>query len=303
MGNHPGDALSGRGALRVAAPYLFLLPAGIVLLVFMFGPLAYAAWLSFTDFNALSPPRWVGGANYARLWTDPLFWKTLRNTFVYLLGVVPALVVLPLFLAVLVNRALPGIAFFRAAYYLPVVISMVVAGLMWKWIFAEAGLLNYIGGLLIPWLASSPIAWLSRPDTALAAVMAVTVWKGLGYYMVIYLAGLQTIPTDIYESAAIDGATPWQATLRLTIPMLWPSIAFVAIVSSIAALKVFTEIYVMTRGGPLDSSSTVVYYLYQQSFEHLNMGYANAIGMVLFLIILAFSILNLRFFEQGSVPS
>lgn len=301
MGNDSGNAVAG--ALRVAAPYLFLLPAAVVLVVFMFGPLAYAAYLSFTDFNALGAPRWVGVANYQRLVADPTFWKTLWNTFVYLLGVVPALVVLPLFLAVLVNRALPGVAFFRAAYYLPVVVSMVVAGLMWKWIFAENGLLNYVVGLALPWLASQPIAWLSRPDTALAAVMAVTVWKGLGYYMVIYLAGLQTIPQDIYESASIDGASPWQATIRLTVPLLWPSIAFVAIVSSISALKVFTEIYVMTRGGPLDASATVVYYLYQQSFEHLNMGYANAIGMVLFVIILAFSIINLRFFEQGNAPS
>ena len=301
MATAPGNSLSA--TLRWSAPYLFLLPASIVLLVFMFGPLGYAAYLSFTDFNALSAPRPVGFANYQRLVSDPVFWKTLRNTFVYLLGVVPALVVLPLFLAVLVNRSLAGVSFFRAAYYLPVVISMVVAGLMWKWIFAETGVLNYVAGLALPWLASQPIAWLSRPDTALAAVMIVTVWKGLGYYMVIYLAGLQTIPQDIYESASIDGASPWQATMRLTVPLLWPSIAFVAIVSSISALKVFTEIYVMTRGGPLDASATVVYYLYQQSFEHLNMGYANAIGMVLFLIILAFSILNLRFFEQGNAPS
>jgi putative chitobiose transport system permease protein len=171
---------------------------------------------------------------------------------------------------------------------------------MWKWIFAESGLLNYVVGLLLPWLAHSQVPWLSRPETALAAVMAVTIWKGLGYYMVIYLAGLQTIPTEIYEVSAIDGATPWQQTTRLTIPLMLPSIAFVAIVSSISALKVFTEIYVMTRGGPLDASTTVVYYLYQQSFENLEMGYANAIGMVLFVIILVFSIINLRFFESGA---
>jgi putative chitobiose transport system permease protein len=303
-GPAPGPQVAAREALlRVAAPYLFLLPAGLVLGVFMFAPLAYAFALSFTDFNALVPPSWVGLANYERLVHDPVFWKTLRNTVVYLLGVVPALVVLPLFLAVLVNRSLPGVAAFRAAYYLPVVISMVVAGLMWKWLFAENGLLNYGLGLVVPWIAAHPVAWLARPETALAAVMVVTVWKGLGYYMVIYLAGLQTIPQDIYESAEMDGATRWQATIRLTVPLLWPSIAFVAIVSSIAALKTFTEIYVMTDGGPLNSSTTVVYYLYQQAFQNLNMGYANAIGMVLFVLILGLSLLNLRAFEQGQTPS
>lgn len=300
-GSHPRAWLTG--FLRVALPYLFLLPAAVILVVFLFLPLAYAFVLSFTDFNALVPAQWLGFANYERLVTDPVFWKTLRNTVIYLAGVVPALVIFPLLLAVLVNGSLPGIAFFRAAYYLPVVISMVVAGLMWKWIFAENGLLNYLLGLVVPWLATHPVAWLSRPETALAAVMVVTIWKGLGYYMVIYLAGLQTIPTDIYESAAIDGANRWQALWRLTVPMLWPSITFVAIVSSISALKTFTEIYVMTDGGPLNSSTTVVYYLYQQSFQNLNMGYANAIGMVLFVLILVFSILNVRAFEKGQAPT
>lgn len=284
-------------------PYLFLAPATVVLGLFMLWPLVHAGYLSFTRYDALTPPVWVGLSNYVRMIHDPVFWQSLGNTLLFLVGVVPALIILPLFLAVLVNRALPGVAFFRAAYYLPVVVSMVVAGLMWKWIFAQNGLLNYFGGMVIPYLASHPVPWLSRPETALAAVMAVTIWKGLGYYMVIYLAGLQTIPTEIYEVSAIDGATAWQQTTRLTIPLLLPSVAFVAIVSSIAALKVFTEIYVMTRGGPLDASTTVVYYLYEQSFENLDMGYANAIGMVLFVIILAFSIINLRFFEGGAAPN
>lgn len=289
-------------ALRALTPYLFLLPASLVLGVFLLWPLADAAYLSFTRYNALTPPHWVGLANYAQLLHDPRFWQSLVNTFAYVIGVVPALVVLPLLLAVLVNRALPGIGFFRAAYYLPVVVSMVVAGLMWKWIFAENGLLNYLGGLVLPYLAQHPVAWLSQPQTALACVMVVTIWKGLGYYMMIYLAGLQTLPREIYESSAVEGATGWQQTWRLTVPLMAPSIAFVAIVSSISALKVFTEIYVMTGGGPLDASSTTVYYLYDQAFGNLHMGYANAVGMVLFVVILIFSVLNLRFFEQGTAP-
>jgi putative chitobiose transport system permease protein len=278
-------------------------PAALILGVFLVLPVAMAFYLSFTRYNVLTPAVWTGLANYQRLLSDPVFWKSLLNAVLFLLGVVPALVILPLFLAVLVNRSLPGISFFRAAYYLPVVVSMVVAGLMWKWIFAENGMLNYLLMAVLPGLIKAPIPWLSQPETALLAVMAVTVWKGLGYYMVIYLAGLQTIPQDIYESAALDGATAWQQTTRLTMPLLLPSIAFVAIVSSISALKAFTEIYVMTKGGPLNSTTTVVYYLYEQAFENLNMGYANAVGMVLFVIILVFSIVNLRFFEQGHAPS
>jgi putative chitobiose transport system permease protein len=304
MGLDSRDALERRSVfLGKLAPYAFLGPAAVVLGVFLVLPVAMAFYLSFTRYNALTPAVFSGLANYQRLFSDPVFYKSLANALLFLVGVVPALVILPLFLAVLVNVKLPGISVFRAAYYLPVVISMVVAGLMWKWIFAENGVLNYVLTSLLPWLVHAPVPWLSRPETALIAVMAVTVWKGLGYYMVIYLAGLQTIPTEIYESAALDGATPWQQTTRLTIPLLLPSIAFVAIVSSISALKVFTEIYVMTKGGPLDATKTVVYYLYEQAFENLNMGYANAIGMVLFVIILVFSILNLRFFEKGVTPS
>lgn len=285
------------------APYAFMAPAALILGVFLVLPVAMAFYLSFTRYNVLTPAVWTGLANYQRLLSDPVFWKSLLNAVLFLVGVVPALVILPLFLAVLVNRSLPGISFFRAAYYLPVVVSMVVAGLMWKWIFAENGMLNYLLMAVLPGLIKAPIPWLSQPETALLAVMAVTVWKGLGYYMVIYLAGLQTIPQDIYESAALDGATAWQQTTRLTMPLLLPSIAFVAIVSSISALKAFTEIYVMTKGGPLNSTTTVVYYLYEQAFENLNMGYANAVGMVLFVIILVFSMLNLRFFEKGVAPS
>jgi putative chitobiose transport system permease protein len=304
MGLDSRDALERRSILAdKVAPYAFLAPSALVLGVFLVLPVAMAFYLSFTRYNALTPAVWTGLANYQRLFTDPMFYKSLVNALLFLVGVVPALVILPLFLAVLVNVKLPGISFFRAAYYLPVVVSMVVAGLMWKWIFAGNGMLNYVLMSLLPGLMKAPVVWLSQPETALMAVMAVTVWKGLGYYMVIYLAGLQTIPTEIYESAALDGATPWQQTTRLTIPLLLPSIAFVAIVSSISALKVFTEIYVMTNGGPSNATTTVVYYLYQQAFENLNMGYANAIGMVLFVIILGFSMLNLRFFEKGVSPS
>lgn len=293
LASHP------RSPLRAGPiPYLFLLPAALVLATFWFVPLAMAFGLSFFKYNPFLPAEWVGLANYARLLGDPGFWRSLLVSGLYLAAVVPPLVVLPLFLAVLVNRELPGIGAFRAAYYLPVVVSMVVVGLMWKWILAENGLLNGALAAILPHFA--PVAWLARPETALLAVAAVTVWKGLGYYMVVYLAGLQTIGPEIYESAALDGASRWQQTIYLTVPLLWPSVAFVAIVSSISALKAFTEIFVMTKGGPLEATTTGVYYLYTRAFEAVDYGYANAVGVVLFLVIAGLSALNLRAFEGGA---
>lgn len=283
------------------APYLFLLPAGLVLGLFWLLPAVMAVFNSFAESSFGGSWRWVGLANYVQLASDPTFWKALLNSIIYLVGVVPALIVLPLLIAILVNAPMRGIGFFRAAYYLPVVIPIVVVGLTWKWLYAENGLVNWVAQSLFPWLLSHPVPWLSQPETALGAVMAVTVWKGLGYYMVIYLAGLQGIPSDIYESADLDGAKRWQQHLYLTLPLMIPHMAMVGIVSSINALKVFAEIYVLTKGGPLEASTTMVYYLYQQAFENLNMGYASAIGMVLFAMTLALSLLNKRYLEQNQM--
>lgn len=283
------------------APYLFLLPAGLVLGVFWILPAVMAVFNSFAESELGGAWRFVGLSNYAQLASDPTFWKALANSLIYLAGVVPALIVLPLGIAILVNVPMRGIGFFRAAYYLPVVIPIVVVGLTWKWLYAENGLVNWVAQAAMPWLMTHPVPWLSQPETALGAVMAVTVWKGLGYYMVIYLAGLQGIPSEIYESADLDGAQRWQQHLYLTLPLMIPHMAMVGIVSSINALKVFAEIFVLTKGGPLESSTTMVYYLYQQAFESLNMGYASAIGMVLFAMTLALSMLNKQYLERNQL--
>ncbi len=277
---------------NVLTPYLFLLPGCVILGAFIFYPLLQAIWLSFTDYNMIVDPTFIGTENYQRLFDDDMFWKTLIQTLIYLVGVVPALIILPIFLAILVNQKLKGIGFFRSAYYIPVVTSWVVVGITWEWVYAEKGVLNYL--LEVVGLVNGPVHWLTSEKTALFAVMAVTVWKGLGYYMVIYLAGLQSIPSNLYEAAEIDGANKWQQTIRITIPMLMPSIIIVTVMSSIAAMKVFEEIYIMTGGGPLNSSKTLVFYIYQEAFEKLSMGYASAAGVVLFLITLIFSIVNLK---------
>ena len=279
-------------------PYLFLLPACAVLGMFVLYPALQAIFLSFTDFNMITAPSYVGLANYRSLWQDPFFWSALRHTLLYLAVVVPLLVTLPIFLAMLVNRSLPGMTVFRAALYLPAITSLVISGLVWKWVYEEQGILNYL--LLATGITNDPVAFLTDPDHALFSVMAVTVWSGMGYYMVIYLAGLQAIPRHLYEVAEVEGVSKWQQTLHITIPLLRPSIAVVTVMSSISAMKVFEEVYVMTQGGPLDASKTLVFYLYQSAFEEFEMGYAAAVGVVLFAITLVFSLINLRFLERRS---
>lgn len=273
-------------------PYLFLIPACAIVGMFVIYPALEAIMLSFTNFNMITTPSFVGLANYRALWHDPFFWSALRNTLLYLIVVVPVLVLLPIFLALLVNRALPGITLFRAALYLPAITSLVISGLIWKWVYEEKGILNYF--LIASGVTADPVAFLTDPGNALFSVMAVTVWSGMGYYMVIYLAGLQSIPRHLYEVAEVEGVSAWQQVWHITIPLLRPSVAVVTVMSSISAMKVFEEIYVMTQGGPLDSSKTLVFYIYQSAFEDFEMGYASAVGVVLFAITLVFSLINLR---------
>lgn len=287
---------------RSLTPYLFLAPALGLLTLTVFWPALQAFFLSFTRYETdlLSPPVWVGWANFAQLWRDGVFWKTLGNTVLYLVVVVPILAIAPLLLAILVNQPLRGIHWFRAAYYSPVIISMVVAGIAWRWLYAPNGLLNQlVQGLH---LRDSPIPWLTSPQLALFSVMAVTVWKGLGYYMVIYLAGLQGISSELYEAAALDGSEGWQQHWDITLPLMRPYIFLVSIISAISATKVFEEVYVMTQGGPLNSSKTIVYYIYENAFQRLEINYACTMGLVLFLFILSLSLLNLKFGRRVEMP-
>ncbi|MEM1254448.1 MAG: sugar ABC transporter permease [Cyanobacteria bacterium P01_H01_bin.21] len=279
---------------RWLIPYAFLAPALIVLGLTVFWPALQAFYLSFTEYGYVigQPPEWVGWANFVRLWQDETFWQTVGNTLVYLVGVVPVLAIAPLMLAILVNQKLKGMNWFRVAYYTPVVISMVVAGIAWRWLYAETGLFNQ----LLSSITGQPIRipWLTSPNLALFSVMAVTIWKGLGYYMVIYIAGLQGIPEDLYEAAAIDGSDRWRKHWDITLPLMKPYMFLVAVISAISATKVFEEVYIMTQGGPRSSSKTIVYYVYEQAFVDLEMSYACTIGLVLFIVILALSLIRLR---------
>ncbi len=278
---------------KLLTPYLFLLPALILLGITVFYPAIQAFSLSFSrfDYDLTQAPQWVGLDNFQRLSKDPVFWQTLGNTFLYLIGVVPILVIAPLVLAIIVNQKLRGIRWFRLAYYTPVVISMVVAGIAWKALYSSNGILNQ---LLKQVGFTEGIPWLTSPQWALWSVMVVTIWKGLGYYMVIYLAGLQSVPTELYEAAAIDGSDGWKKHWDITLPLMRPYIVLVGVISAISATKVFEEVYIMTQGGPRNSSKTVVYYIFERAFKDLDLNYACTMGLILFVIILVLSLINLK---------
>ena len=271
-------------------PYLFLLPALAVLLVFFFVPFFQTIGLSFFDYSSsIYNPTFNGIDNYTKLFKEPVFYQVMFNTFMYLIIAVPFLVIFPLFIAILINQKIKGITLYKILIYLPVIVSIVVAAIAFKWLYAPQGVLNYLLSLL----GIEPIGWLVDTKWALFSVAIVTIWKGIGYYMMIYLASLMSVPQDLYEAADIDGANFFQKHLTVTVPHLMPTIALVSTISTISAMKVFAEIYVMTKGGPLNSSKTIVYYIYERAFENLDLGYASALAVVLIIVVMLFSLINI----------
>ena len=280
-------------------PYLFLLPALVFMAIFTLYPLLSVGYLSFTEYDILSPPQPVGLENYQKLLVDKIFWLSLRNSLTYLL-VMPVIIVLAILLAIMVNRKLPGIGVFRALYYIPVITGSVAIGIAWQFLFDGSG--GPVNGLLISLgVIEKPIIFLVDQRFTLPIAMLMTTWMGVGYYMVVFLAGLQAIPEDLYDAAKMDGCNDLQKHWHISVPGLRPSIVFVAVISSLSALKVFDEIYVLTNGtgGILSSGSTMVFYLWKQAFKLQNVGYASAVAMVLLVLTLAFSIFNVRLLEQG----
>lgn len=278
------------------APYLFLLPAIIVLTVFFFIPFIQTFLLSFQDYSSnIYNPSYIGLNNYFKLLHSPVFYKVMLNTFVYLFVAVPILAIIPLFLAILINQKIKGITLYKILIYLPVIVSIVVAAIAFKWLYAQAGILNFALDLL----NLKPIGWLTDTRFSLISVIIVTIWKGIGYYMMIYLAALMSVPKDLYEACDIDGAGFFKKHLTVTIPHIMPTIALVSTISAISAMKVFAEIYVMTKGGPLNSSKTIVYYIYERAFENLDLGYASALAVVLLAVVMTFSVINILFFEKN----
>ena len=292
-------------AVRPATAWGFLVPGLALLTLSVLIPAALALVISFSrsGLDVSEPLQFIGLANIQRLLADPMFFRVLGTTLVYLVGVVPPVVLGSLALAVLVNRQLPGIHWFRAAFYTPVLVSIVVAAIAFRWLYAENGLINgWLSALLRDgWLSAllgssfTPIGFLTSPLLALPAVMLVTLWKGLGYYMVIFLAGLQGIPTDLYEAAELDGSEGWRKHRDITLPLLRPYVTLVAVISAIAATKVFEEVFLMTQGGPADATRTLVYYVYDQAFAELEISYACTVGLALFVIVLLLSAVRYAF--------
>ncbi len=276
-------------------PYLFLIPALVMLTVFFFIPFFQTIVLSFADYSKdIYAPTFAGFENYKLLFHSQEFYTTLFNTFLFLVLVVPVLAIVPLIVAIFINQKIRGISIYKILIYLPVVVSIVVVAIAFKWLSAQDGILNYV----FEAIGLAKIGWLTDTRFAMLSVALVTIYKGIGYYMMIYLSALIGVPKDLYEAAEVDGAGEFIKHLTVTVPHLMPTIALVVTVSSISALKVFAEIYVMTKGGPLNSTKTIVYYIYERAFENLDLSMAAAASVVLLVIILIFSFINITFFEN-----
>lgn len=279
--------------------YLFIAPVIILFSVFVFIPVVASFFLSFTKYNIVSPPQWLGWGNYRQIFfADPRFWRALANTSLYVLGVVPICIWISLLLAVAIDQKIRFKNFYKAMFFMPVITSVIAISVIWKWLFAggKFGLVNY-------WLVKfgiSPVDWIMSPTWTLPAIMIMSIWAGLGYNMILILAGLQTIPSTLYEAAEMDGAGAWHKFWRITLPLLRPTLFFVLIMSLINCFQVFEQVYIMTAGttegvgGVLDCALSLVAYLYEKGFQNFEMGYASAIAYILFGIIFVITLINLK---------
>lgn len=265
--------------------WIFLLPAIIGTLIFIIIPVICSFGLSFTKWDLLTPIEFVGMENYKIIFTDELFYKILSNTVVFAISTSVFGVIIPLILAVIINSKIRGSEFFKTAYFLPFITPMIVIGVVWQWIFdPNIGILNNFLHLHINWLYDV--------NFAMPALIIVSVWKLIGYNMIIFLSSLSAISQSMFEAAKIDGASPLQILLNVTIPLLSPTIFFVVIITAISSFQVFDLIYLMTEGGPLDSTNVLVYAIYKNAFEFFNIGKASAMAYILFIIILSLTLIQ-----------
>ena len=273
-------------------PYMGLLPWSLCFAVFALVPLLAALLLSFYFMNPLRPDltHWVGAANYARALGSPAFWHALRTTAIFVVGTLPVTLVLAYLVGALLSRLRRGEAFFRAAIFFPATLSMVVIALIFKSLYAEQGLLN---GWLEA-LGSPPVHWLQDSRLALPSIMAMDVWASVGYYAILILAGRKTLPVEQLEAARLEGMRPLEVERRIVLPHVKPVLLFVVLLNTIRSFQIFIEVFVLTRGGPLDSTLTLVYHLYERAFYHFEMGYACAIAYILLLLVGAILLLQRR---------
>lgn len=275
----------------IGVAWLFLLPALLFLTIFVFLPILYLGYLSFTTGSfSQEGVRWVGLQNYQQLFLSPDFWQVIGNTLYFTGATVLPTIVLPLLLAVGLNQAIVGRDLLRTAYFLPTMTSIVAAGLGFRWLFQTDGPVNQ----LVQTLGGEPIGWLSDPTWAMPVLILLSSWKQLGFNLVVFLAGLQTIPRDRYEAALLDGANPWQQFRYITLPGLRPTLILVFVTTTIFTLRSFEQVYVVTGGGPLDTTNLLVFYIYQQAFALFDFGYAAAAATVLLGVTLGLIWLQLR---------
>ncbi|MGG1519269.1 sugar ABC transporter permease [Paenibacillus oryzisoli] len=279
-------------ARRIIGAYLFLLPSLILFFSFDYLPTFSAFYYSLTEYHIFNAAKWVGFANYKQIMNDDMFAVSLGNSLQYFIIIVPLLVTLPLLLAILVNQKLKGIYVFRVVYYLPVITAMVAVAIVWKYMYHPAGLLNAV--LHMFGVNTDKLNWLLNPHTALPAVSMLEIWKLLGYYMIIYLAGLQNLPKDLVEAARMDGATRLRVLWHVYLPHLQPLISLCVIMATLVSVQIFTSVYIMTGGGPLNSTISLPVYIYQKAFVELDMGYASAMGIVLFVILMVLTVINFK---------
>ncbi len=273
------------------AGYVLLLPTIAGLLLFSLGPVVASALLSFTRWDGLSAPVWTGTENYQLLLSDPVFWTALRNTALYTVGSVVPSIALALLLAIAVNQKIRGVVFFRTLFFLPVVSPPVAIAILWGWLYnPQYGLINAVLDRL-----GLPLGqWLAYPSTALPSIMILSIWNSLGYNMVLFLAGLQGIPQEMYEAATIDGAGAWARFRHVTLPLLSPTTFFVLVLAMIGAFQLFDYVFIMTQGGPMYSTLSIVLYIYQMAFQNFKLGYASSLAYVLFVIIALVTFVQFR---------
>jgi multiple sugar transport system permease protein len=275
--------------VKSRSAYLYLLPILIGLTVFTAGPVIASFTLSFTRYGIGESPVFVGLENYRDLFHSDLFWQVFGNTFYYVVLYVPASIAISLALALLIEKRVRGVTFFRTVYFLPVVTSIVASAIVWSWLYnGDVGLLNYSLSLI----GVDGPKWLQDPHWALPAIAIMSIWKNAGYSMMIFLAGLSNVPKDYHEAARLDGASAFHRFRHITLPLLSPVTFFVLVVTTIGAFQVFEQTFVMTNGGPGTSTLTLSYYIWQTAFKFFNLGGASALGYIFFLLVLIFTALQ-----------
>ena len=277
-------------------PYLLVSPYIIHLLIFVAFPVFFSIYLTFNKWNIISPMEFIGFGNFIRVFQDGLFFKSIYNTLKFLIVHIPLQIIVALLLAELLNQKILLRPFFRAAFFLPVVVSGVVVSMLWQQLYGfDTGILNR----LLSAFGLGKVGWLVDPDMAMVSIAIMATWKNVGLYVILFLVGLQTVPPQYYEAADLEGANHWQKFWHITLPMINPTIFMVVILSTIGGFSLFIEPYIMTGGGPLNSTLSAVLYIYKQAFTNYHMGYSATLGFFFAFIILAVVVIQKRFIEKG----